>query len=238
MIRRLVAFASLTVIALSALAGPASAHVEIEPEEAVAGSATTLTFVVEYEGAATTGLVVQLPEGAAATEVPAKDGWTSVIDSVANTATWSGGSAPVDESFDLVVQLPTTPGEVLFPAIVQTTDGEEAWIEEAESEGETGKPAPRLTLTADPNATTATTTATTTTAAPTTTTTSALPGTTLEADQRDDGNTSAAPWIIGSGIAAVLAIASGGLFLKRKQDRENEQDQATAATDPAVDPEE
>ena len=227
MIRRLVAFASLTVIALSALAGPASAHVEIEPEEAVAGSATTLTFVVEYEGAATTGLVVQLPEGAAATEVPAKDGWTSVIDSVANTATWSGGSAPDDESFDLVVQLPTTPGEVLFPAIVQTTDGEEAWIEEAESEGETGKPAPRLTLTADPNATAATTT-----------TTSALPGTTLEADQRDDGNTSAAPWIIGSGIAAVLVIAIGGLFLKRKQDRENEQDQATAATDPAVDPEE
>ena len=53
------------------------AHVEIEPAEAVAGATETLTFSVAYEGAATTGLVVQLPEGASVSEVPAKAGWTS-----------------------------------------------------------------------------------------------------------------------------------------------------------------
>lgn len=212
------------------MAIPAGAHVEIEPEEAVAGSTTRLTFNVEYEGAPTVELAVRLPEGATATEVPVKDGWTSVIDPVANTVTWSGGSAPDDEPFDVVVQMPTTPGEVLFPAVVQTTDGEVAWIEEAESEGEAGKPAPRLTLTPDPNATTTEAT-TTTAAAEETTTTNDLPGTTLEADERDDGTTSAAPWIIGAGIAAVVAVAVGGTLLKRKQDRENEQDRA-AREDP------
>lgn len=45
-----------------------------------------------------------------------------------------------------------------------------------------------------------------------------LPGTTLEAEERDDGNTTAAPWVIGSGLAAVVSIAIGGAVLKRRQD--------------------
>jgi hypothetical protein len=230
MIRRTGAVVLLSLAALVALAIPAGAHVEIEPAEAVAGSTTTLTFNVAYEGANTIELAVQLPAGASATEVPAKAGWTSVIDPADNTVTWSGGSAPGDETFDVVVQLPTTPGLVLFPAVVQTTEGEVAWIEEAEDEGHGGKPSPRLTLTPDPNPTTTTTEPTTTTAAETTTT-NELPGTTLEADERDDGTTSAAPWIIGAGIAAIVAVAVGGTLLKRKQDRENEVDQA-ARQDP------
>ena len=40
--------------------------------------------------------------------------------------------------------------------------------------------------------------------------------TTLEAEQRDDGTTSAAPWLIGSAIAALVAIGVGGLLLKRR----------------------
>jgi hypothetical protein len=58
---------------------------------------------------------------------------------------------------------------------------------------------------------------TTTTA---TTATDELPGTTLEAEERDDGSNAAAPWLIGSAIAAVLAIAIGGTLLKRRVDRE------------------
>lgn len=58
-------------------------------------------------------------------------------------------------------------------------------------------------------------TTTTTEVAPSTETTDALPGTTLEAADRTD-DTSPAPWLIGSGIAAVAAVAIGGTLLKRR----------------------
>ncbi len=64
-----------------------------------------------------------------------------------------------------------------------------------------------------------TTTASPTTAAPTSSTSTterALPGTTLEADERDDGTTSAAPWVIGSGLAAIVVVGVGGVVLKRR----------------------
>lgn len=47
-------------------------------------------------------------------------------------------------------------------------------------------------------------------------TTERLPGTSLEAEERDDGSTSAAPWVIGSGVAALAVVGLGGLFLKRR----------------------
>ena len=50
-----------------------------------------------------------------------------------------------------------------------------------------------------------------------TTTTADLPGTTLEAANEGDGD-SAAPWLIGAGIAALVAIVIGGLVLKRRAD--------------------
>ena len=61
----------------------------------------------------------------------------------------------------------------------------------------------------------AATTATTAVTAPSSTTTEALPGTTLEAEDRHD-NTSPAPWLIGSAIAAAAAVAIGGQLLKRR----------------------
>ncbi|MEO7427883.1 MAG: hypothetical protein ABIY48_00735 [Acidimicrobiales bacterium] len=48
-----------------------------------------------------------------------------------------------------------------------------------------------------------------------TSTTQALPGTTLDADARDDG-TSPAPWLIGSAVTAAAAVAIGGSLLKRR----------------------
>lgn len=208
MSRRLAAAATLSLLGLLVLASPAWAHVEVEPEAAVAASVTTLTFTAEYEGAATTGLVVQLPDGAVVTDVPEKAGWTSTVDDAAHTVSWTGGSAPDDETFSVVVQLPPTPGEVLFPAIQQTTDGEEAWIGQEEAEGEAGHPAPRLTLLADPNATTITTAQVTTSTTVRTTTT-----TTAEADD-DDGGTSAAPWLVGG---AVVTVVAGALILRRQR---------------------
>jgi hypothetical protein len=46
-----------------------------------------------------------------------------------------------------------------------------------------------------------------------------LPATYLEADQRDDGNTDAAAWMLGSGVAAVVIIGVGGTVLMRRQRR-------------------
>jgi uncharacterized protein YcnI len=234
MLRRLGALAVLSLVALVGLATPAWAHVEIEPAEAFAGATETLTFSVAYEGSATTGLVVQLPEGASVTAVPPKAGWTSAVDEAQGTVSWTGGSTPADETFSVVVVLPSTPGEVLFPSIQDTVDGEVAWIGEEEGEDHGSNPAPRLTLVADPDAeTTSTTTteATTTTTEATTTTEDELADTTLEAQQRDDGSTSAAPWLIGSAIAALVAIGIGGLLLKRRADREASEASGDGADD-------
>ena len=45
--------------------------------------------------------------------------------------------------------------------------------------------------------------------------TAQVPGTTLEAQARDDG-TSLAPWLIGSGVAAAAAVLVGGTALRRR----------------------
>ena len=47
-----------------------------------------------------------------------------------------------------------------------------------------------------------------------------LPRTALEADARDNGHTAQAPYLIWSGIAAVIVVAGGGLLFKRWYDRE------------------
>ena len=211
MLRRLALLLGLSLALLVASAAPASAHTELEPEEAVAGTTETLTFHVAYEGTGTTGLEVQLPEGTSVDEVPAKDGWTSSSDPEARTVRWEGGPVEADEEFAVVVELPDTTGVVLFPAIQITTDGEVDWIGEDEGDGRGDNPAPRLTLVADPNAGSTPTSPTVSTTA----TSRELPGTTLEAANEDDGG-EAAPWLIGSGIAAVVVIGVGGYLLKRR----------------------
>jgi uncharacterized protein YcnI len=207
MIRRLLAMPALALVVLVLTAAVAGAHVELDPGEAVAGSTTTLTFSFHHgkDGTATTGLQVLLPP--------------SAVDTAAGTVTWSGGSVPdgTEAELPVVVRLPDQPGEALFKTIQTTEAGELAWIEQEESEAEGAYPAPRLVLTAEPDATT-TTEATTTTVGGSETTESgrALPGTTLEAEQRDDGTTNPAPWLIGSGVAAAVAVGVGGYVLKRR----------------------
>jgi hypothetical protein len=215
-LRRPLLLVVLVLALVGTLAPPALAHTELEPAEAKAGSTETLTFHVAYEGAGTTGLEVKLPDGSAVVQMPEKPGWTTSSDPDENTVMWAGGPVDADESFEVVVRLPDTTGVVLFPAIQHTTDGTVDWISPDEGEGHDSNPAPRMTLVADPNATT--TTAPTTTEAPTATTAD-LPGTTVEASNDGDGDDSSAPWLIGAGIAAIVAIAIGGWLLKRHQDR-------------------
>ncbi len=212
--RRPILVIAVVLTLLGLLAPPAMAHTELEPGEAPAGSTQTLTFHVAYEGSATTGLDVQLPEGASVVEVPDKPGWTSTNDDSKRTVSWSGGPAAEDVELAVVVKLPDTTGVVLFPAIQKTVDGEVEWISPEEGEGEGTNPAPRMTLTADHNASTTTTAASTTT--------DDLPSTTVEASNEGDGDP-AAPWLIGAGIAAVVAIALGGWFLKGRMDADRAQ---------------
>ena len=216
MIRRTPLLAAIVAVVLVLLARPAAAHVELEPRQAGAGATTTLTFSFHHglEGTATTGLEVKLPEGAAVVEVPPVEGWTASVSPDGTVVTWSGGSVPdgTEGAFPLVVRLPEQPGTVLFPTIQTTEAGELPWISEEEGEGESGRPAPRLELTAGDGPTT------TGTARPTGSTGSTrdLPRTALEAEQRDDGGGSLAPWFVGSGIAAVVAIGVGGILLRRR----------------------
>ena len=216
-------FAAGVVVALAA---PAWGHIDIDPPEALAGTTTTinLTFHHGKDGTATTGLSVRLPAGSTLVRVPPVAGWTASqsADGGQTVVTWTGGSIPdgQEAAFPIELTLPPTPGEVLFPTIQSTVAGELAWIEPVADESETAKPAPRITLAANPNATTTTTAApTTTTAAPTTTaptTTLDLPGTTNQAEQRDDGDESAAPWFVAGGVAAAAMVGGGGWWLKRR----------------------
>ena len=218
MTRRTLATLAVAACLLVVGATAASAHVDLEPGEAVAGSTTTLTFSFHHgkDGSATTGLEVLLPPGSLAVEAPPVPGWTAEIDAEAGTIRWSGGRVPdgTEAAFPVVVQLPPDPGVALFKTIQLTEAGELAWIQEEDGEAEGAYPAPRLTLVPDPNPTT--TAPTTSTSAPATTeTTEDRPGTTLEAEARDDGG-SPAPWLIGSGIAAAVAVGVGGILLQRR----------------------
>lgn len=218
--RRLTRATLAACVALIALATPASAHVEIDPAEARAGSTVTIAFTFHHggtDGSPTTGLDVQVPADVTVVEVPPVEGWTSAFDEEEGVVHWTGGSVPdgTEGRFPLVVELPDTTGDILFPTVQITGSGELAWIAEEDGDSEDANPAPRLTLAADPGGTT-TTGADTTTTLPATSTTSDLPDTALEAEARDDGDASVAPWLIGAGVAALAAIAIGGTLLARR----------------------
>jgi hypothetical protein len=55
-----------------------------------------------------------------------------------------------------------------------------------------------------------------------------LPRTALEAEARDNGHTSQAPYVIWSGVASVIVVGGGGLLMKRRQDRETAKERAQA----------
>ncbi|HJR25548.1 MAG TPA: DUF1775 domain-containing protein [Acidimicrobiales bacterium] len=211
------AAALLGVLAvLLAVALPAGAHVDLDPGQAEAGSTVTLTFSFRHgkDGAATTGLAVQVPDGAEIVEVPATAGWTSTVDEAGTVVSWSGGSVPdgTEAAFPVVVRLPRREGEVRFPTIQTTEAGELAWISAGGGESEDDQPAPRLVLTPAGGSTSSSAVdrESTTTRAP-----RDLPRTILEVEQRDDGGASALPWIL-SGVAAVVAIGIGGTILSRR----------------------
>jgi uncharacterized protein YcnI len=152
MIRRTTVATLVLLSALLAVAGPASAHVTVQPGEAVQGNYTKLTFRVpnESDTAATVKLEVELPasiDGARTKPVP---GWTATVDG--RTIRWEGGRVEPGQfqEFDISVGPLPEVDQLVFKAVQTYSDGSEArWIEETvDGEEEPERPAPVLSLTA------------------------------------------------------------------------------------------
>jgi uncharacterized protein len=171
------------------IAGPASAHVTVEPSSAPKGSDAVLTFVVpnEKDNATTTKLTVQFP-----TDHPIADalvqsmaGWTSQVATLHVTTPIQTDNGPVNTAvksvtwtatdgkgvtqnhfaeFAVSVGLPDDADSLTFPAIQTYSDGSTVnWVQVTPSGGpEPDNPAPVLTLTASQEGSSTPTTAATT----------------------------------------------------------------------------
>jgi uncharacterized protein YcnI len=128
-------------------AGPASAHVSLENQQAPANSIYRATFRVPHgcEAAPTTRFIVRLPEGVTQARPMPKPGWTLRITyrgdapsghgaiADASEIVWEGGSLPNEQYDEFVIRLrlPDRPGELLYIPAVQECEGggTAAWVE-------------------------------------------------------------------------------------------------------------
>jgi uncharacterized protein YcnI len=158
-------------VAMLVAAPMASAHVTVNPGEAVKGGFAALAFRVpnERDDAGTTSLVVSMPEDYPIPNVSVKPkaGWTYTITprtleepidnhgeqitEVVGTITWTGGTinpGEFDEFEVSVGPLPEEPDMIAFPSVQTYSSGEEVrWIdEEVEGEEEPEHPVPTLKL--------------------------------------------------------------------------------------------
>jgi uncharacterized protein YcnI len=188
-VRRFAIALAAAGIGLVAVAGPAWAHVEIEPGSATKGSDAVLAFVVpnEKDNATTTKVVLQFPTDHPIAEAltSAAPGWTAAVaesdvktpiqtdngpvstavKSVTWTATGAGIAVGNFAEFQVSVGLPDDADSLAFPTVQTYSDGSSVnWVQVAPPGGpEPDSPEPVLTLTAGGSAaaTTPTTTANT-----------------------------------------------------------------------------
>jgi uncharacterized protein YcnI len=170
------AAATLAGAALLALSAPlaASAHVEVDPSSAAAGSYSLLTFSVGHgcDGSATTALTIDIPEPIASVTPTVNPGWdvTKVEVDLAEPTEDSHGDAvstrvgqirytalaPLADglrtTFELSLQIPADAavGDTLaFPVLQSCEVGETNWSEAVtEGEAEPAHPAPTVTVAA------------------------------------------------------------------------------------------
>jgi uncharacterized protein YcnI len=173
-VRRFAIVMGAAGLGLVAAAGPAWAHVTVEPSSATKGSDAVLAFVVpnEKEDATTTKVVVQFPTDHPIAEalVEAIPGWTaeasqfkvttpietddgpvtSAIKDVTWTATGEGIAAEHFQEFRVSVGLPDDADSLSFPTVQTYSDGSTVnWVQVAPAGGpEPDDPVPVLTLTA------------------------------------------------------------------------------------------
>ncbi|MGH9050348.1 MAG: YcnI family protein [Acidimicrobiia bacterium] len=174
--RRVLVVVSAVGAVLIVLAGPARAHVTIDPDEAARGGFATVRFRVpnERNDAATTSLEVEFPTDnpIPSARIQPVAGWTATVETAPAPGAPESGEGGADEPAEMVTRITWTGGaiqpgqfeefpvsmgplpddadQLLFPAI-QTYDSGEVvrWIEETPPSGEEPEsPAPVLTLTA------------------------------------------------------------------------------------------
>jgi uncharacterized protein YcnI len=171
-------FAATTLAgaALLALSAPlaASAHVDVAPSSAAAGSYSLLTFSVGHgcDGSATTGLTIDIPESITSVTPTVNPGWDVAkieVDRAAPAEDSHGDDAgtrvgqiqytagtPLADglrtTFELSLQIPedAAVGDTLaFPVLQSCEVGETNWSETVvEGEAEPAHPAPTVTVSA------------------------------------------------------------------------------------------
>jgi uncharacterized protein YcnI len=155
-------------------AGSAAAHISPDKSEVPAGGFTSLTFTVPHgcEESPTTTLAFQVPEGILNAAPQVHPGWDIEVEQEALAEPVEGShgeeiterpgvitftaqegnalSPHFRDTFTIGFQAPDAAGETLFWPIIQTCEeGETAWIEEWDGEGEEPEhPAPSVAVVA------------------------------------------------------------------------------------------
>ena len=170
MTTKTVAFAAALLLATAAAA---SAHITLEQGEAPAGDAYKAVLRVGHgcEGAATTAVRVQIPDGVIEAKPMPKPGWTlettrgayaEPVELWGETLTegvreirWSGSELPDDWYDEFAFRARLTDGlagqTIYFPVVQECGDAVTRWIEipaEGEDAESLEEPAPALSVTA------------------------------------------------------------------------------------------
>jgi uncharacterized protein YcnI len=226
-VRRLATVAAGAAAAIALVAGPASAHVTVNPNAATQGGYTKLTFRVPNEkaSASTTKLEVVIPTDHPIPSISVKPvpGWTAVIErsklatplkdddgneitDAISKITWTASAdAAIKpgqfQEFDVSAGPLPEVDQIVFKALQTYSDGDIVrWIDVPKAGEEAGHPAPVLKLA--PKAATV----------DTTTQSSSAPSVTAAADD----NKGDSPWpLVISIVALVVALAGIGLALRR-----------------------
>lgn len=168
----LIAPIAAAVAAVAFVATPASAHVDVGAETAVAGEATLIEFTYNHgcAGSPTTAVRFQIPEGVNVVYPTVHPGYDiEIVRADAPEGTVDGhGNAVADRVSEVIYTakepvasglrdvivlqavMPDTPGvTVYFPTIQSCVEGESAWIEipaDGQSADDLEKPAPGFLL--------------------------------------------------------------------------------------------
>ncbi|MFE9169705.1 DUF1775 domain-containing protein [Streptomyces kebangsaanensis] len=212
------------------LAGPASAHAEVEADNPQAlAEDVTLTFVSEAESAKAgfTQVRVVLPEGITPGDVAladAPEGWK--LKTLADGYTVGGPALKtgVDAEYRITVRQLPDAKQLVFKTVETYSDGEiSRWIELPTGGAESEQPAPVLELKAAAPGATPLGTSPSTSTTPSTAQGQSTPAEAAaeatpaekQAAARDDGSSTGL--IVASAIAVLLVLGGGGWWLARRR---------------------